>query len=163
MERWPPARRPRGRPDPYRTGLRHLVSFGVVGVLATAITLGLYVFFRTWWPPVVANLVAVTLSTLFNTEANRRFTFRGRSPSRSRTLVHGQSFVVFGLYCGFTSGALLLLHAVADHPSQAAELVALVAASAFGTLGRFLLLSNWVFRHRPAPLPLPETCEKALT
>ncbi|WP_332461443.1 bifunctional glycosyltransferase family 2/GtrA family protein [Amycolatopsis aidingensis] len=127
--------------------LRHLMLFCVVGLVATVLTLTLYTVFRTWWPPLVANLLAVTLSTLFNTEANRRLTFRDRS--RPLALVHAQAFVVFGLYCGFTSGALLVLHAVADRPPRWAELVVLLAASAVGTLGRFVLLTTWVFPARP--------------
>ncbi|MFL6143003.1 MAG: glycosyltransferase [Labedaea sp.] len=141
--------------------LRHLVMFSVIGFMATVITLVLYTVFRTWWPPLAANLVAVTLSTLFNTEANRRTTFRGRS--RSLALVHAQSFLVFGLYCGFTSGALLVLHAVAAAAPRWAELVVLLAASAIGTLGRFALLSTWVFRPQQGPHPPSSTREESLT
>jgi len=129
------------------------VSFAVIGLAATLLTLALYTAFRTWWPPLVANLVAVTLSTLFNTEANRRATFRGRS--RSVALVHVQSFVVFGLYVGFTSGALLVLEVVTDHPPRWVELVVLLASSAIGTLGRFILLSTWVFRRPTTSTPRP--------
>jgi putative flippase GtrA len=141
--------------------LRHLLLFCMIGFVATVITLALYTVFRTWWPPLAANLVAVTLSTLFNTEANRRSTFRGRS--RSVAQVHVQSFVVFGLYCGFTSGALLVLHLVADRPPRWAELVVLLAASAIGTLGRFLLLTTWVFRPRPGPHPPSDKREELVT
>ncbi|WP_439423142.1 glycosyltransferase [Saccharothrix sp. HUAS TT10] len=133
--------------------LRPLVSFALIGLAATLLTLALYTAFRTWWPPLVANLVAVTLSTLFNTEANRRATFRGRS--RSVALVHVQSFVVFGLYVGFTSGALLVLEVVTDHPPRWVELVVLLASSAIGTLGRFILLSTWVFRSPAKSTPHP--------
>jgi len=140
--------------------LRHLLLFCVVGFVATMMTLALYTFFRTWWPPLAANLVAVALSTLFNTEANRRLTFRGRT--RSLVLAHMQSLVVFALYCGFTSSALLALHAVADRPPRWVELVVLLAASAVGTLGRFVLLSTWVFRPRPGPHPVKQA-EESLT
>jgi putative flippase GtrA len=137
--------------------LRRLMMFGVVGFLATVLTLALYTALRTWWPPLAANLVAVTLSTLFNTEANRRSTFRDRT--RPPVLVHAQSFVVFALYCGFTSGALLVLPAVVAGPPRWLELVVLLAASAVGTLGRFVLLSAWVFRARPHPPLFDERAE----
>lgn len=143
------------------TRLRRLVLFGLIGFLATVITLVLYTVLRTWWPPLAANLVAVTLSTLFNTEANRRATFRDRS--RSLVLVHAQSFVVFALYCGFTSSALLVLHAVTGSPARWVELAVLLAASAVGTIGRFVLLSTWVFRRLPGPSPLPDSREEPLT
>jgi putative flippase GtrA len=109
-----------------------------------------------------ANLVAMTLSLLLNTEANRRLTFRDR-PRNSPALVHLQSLVVFVLYCGFTSGALLVLDAVADHPSRLVELVVLLASSALGTLGRFILLNTWVFRLHPVPLPAPSHRKESST
>jgi putative flippase GtrA len=138
-----------GRDD---SRLRNLVMFGAIGLVATVTTLVLYTVFRTWWPPLVANLVAMTLSLLLNTEANRRLTFRARSRG-PLALVHLQSLIVFGLYCGFTSGALLVLAAVTDHPSRLVELVVLLASSAIGTLGRFVLLNTWVFRPHPVPSP----------
>jgi putative flippase GtrA len=134
--------------------LRHLVMFSVIGLMATVTTLVLYTVFRTWWPPLAANLVAMTLSLLLNTEANRRLTFRDR-PRGPLVLVHLQSLVVFALYCGFTSGALLVLDAVADRPSRLVELVVLLASSALGTLGRFVLLNTWIFRLQPVSIPEP--------
>lgn len=134
--------------------LRNLVMFSVIGLMATMTTLVLYTVFRTWWPPLAANLVAMTLSLLLNTEANRRLTFRDRHRG-SLMLVHLQSLIVFALYCGFTSGALLVLDAATDHPSRLVELVVLLASSALGTLGRFALLNTWIFRPRPVSLPEP--------
>jgi putative flippase GtrA len=137
-----------------RSRLRNLVAFGAVGLAATMITLVLYTVFRAWWPPLAANLVSVIISTLFNTEANRRFTFRTRP--RSLAVAHVQAFVVSGLYLGFTSGALLLLAALVAAPPRWAELLVLLAASVLGTLGRFVLLSAWVFRARPVlTIPVP--------
>jgi len=92
---------------------------------------------------------------LFNTEANRRLTFRGSS--RSPGIVHVQSFVVFCLYCGFTSVALLVLNVVADRPARWVELVVLLLASGVGSLGRFVLLSTWVFRAQPGPQSGPQS------
>jgi putative flippase GtrA len=94
----------------------------------------------------------MTLSLLLNTEANRRLTFRDRSRG-SLAMVHLQSLIVFVLYCGFTSAALLVLGAVTDHPTRLVELMVLLASSALGTLGRFILLSTWVFRLHPVSLP----------
>jgi putative flippase GtrA len=133
--------------------LRNLVMFSAIGIAATVTTLVLYTVFRTWWPPLAANLVAMTLSLVLNTEANRRLTFRARAGA-PLPLVHLQSLIVFALYCGFTSGALLVLGAVADHPSRLVELTVLLASSAIGTLGRFVLLNTWVFRSPPAPPPV---------
>ncbi|MFD7659163.1 glycosyltransferase [Actinosynnema sp. NPDC059797] len=138
--------------------LRDLLSFCLVGSVATLMTLGLFTVFRTWWPPLAANLVAVTLSALFNTGANRRFTVDGRSGRLPRA--HVQVLLVFGLYCGFTSGALLALHSAVGAPSRWVELAVLVGSSAVGTLGRFALLSSWVFRGHPGPEPVAQPTQE---
>ncbi|MBM7774410.1 putative flippase GtrA [Actinokineospora baliensis] len=121
-----------------------VLSFAVIGGVSTLANLALYGLFRLWWPVLVANLVALVITTVFNTEANRRFTFAARDTTRGKT--HLQGFVVFGLYYAFTSAALLLLPLVVHHPSRALELAVLLASSALGTVGRFLLLRSWVFR-----------------
>ncbi|MFE3175189.1 glycosyltransferase [Amycolatopsis sp. NPDC059090] len=121
-----------------------ILSFAVIGVLSTVANLALYGLFRLWWPVLAANLAALVLTTLFNTEANRRFTFAGAGTPRRKA--HLQGFVVFGLYYAFTSAALLLLHALVAEPGRALELTVLLAASVLGTAGRFVLLRTWVFR-----------------
>lgn len=121
-----------------------VLSFAVIGVISTLANLALYGVFRLWWPVLAANLVALVITTLFNTEANRRFTFTARNTSRGKT--HLQGFVVFGLYYAFTSSALLVLHAASPNPPRTLELMVLLASSALGTAGRFFLLRSWVFR-----------------
>ncbi|QYN33797.1 bifunctional glycosyltransferase family 2/GtrA family protein [Pseudonocardia sp. DSM 110487] len=120
-----------------------LLSFGVIGVLSTVATLLLFAFFRPSMHPLVANLLALVITTMLNTEANRRFTFLG---SRGRSgRVHLQGLIVFGLYYAFTSSALLVLHWAVAEPSRLLELVVLLGASLLGTAGRFVLLRSWVF------------------
>lgn len=121
-----------------------VLSFAVIGVISTLANLALYGVFRLWWPVLAANLVALVITTLFNTEANRRFTFTARNTARGRT--HLQGFVVFGLYYAFTSAALLVLHAASPNPPRVLELAVLLGSSAVGTAGRFFLLRSWVFR-----------------
>jgi putative flippase GtrA len=103
----------------------------------------LYALFRSWSPPLMANLGALVLVNLLNTEANRRLTFAGAEVSRQR--VHVQGLVVFALYYALTSGALLVLGILVARPSRWLEVAVLLAASALGTAGRFLLLRKWVF------------------
>jgi putative flippase GtrA len=126
--------------------LWQLISFGAVGTVSTIATAGLYALLRTWWPALVANLAALTIATLLNTEANRRLTFVGSRGSSAR--VHGQGLVVFGLYYLFTSAALLGLQAAVVHPARWLEVAVLLAASLVGTAGRFVLLRAWVFPAR---------------
>jgi putative flippase GtrA len=120
-----------------------LLSFAAIGLVSTALTAGLYALLRGVLPPLSANLVALIAMTLLNTEANRRLTFTGSSATTGR--VHAQGLVVFGLYYGFTSSALLLLDALVPGAGRGLEVAVLVAASAVGTLGRFAILRRWVF------------------
>jgi len=123
-----------------------MLSFAGVGAFSTVANLALYAVFRLWWPVLVANLVALVITTLVNTEANRRVTFAGPRTTTGRTRAHLQGFVVFGLYYLFTSGALLILHEHDPDPARVLELSVLLISSALGTAGRFLLLRSWVFR-----------------
>ncbi|WP_327632900.1 bifunctional glycosyltransferase family 2/GtrA family protein [Kribbella sp. NBC_00482] len=123
-----------------------LVSFAIVGVFSTVANLALYALLRHWWPLLAANLGALVITTLLNTEANRRFTFAGPQTPTGRIRVHGQGLVVFALYYLFTSGALLLLHACTSDPSRLLELTVLLVSSGLGTAGRFLLLRRWIFQ-----------------
>ncbi|GAA4619510.1 bifunctional glycosyltransferase family 2/GtrA family protein [Saccharopolyspora hordei] len=124
--------------------LWQLVSFAAIGLVSTVLTSVLYAVLRTWWPPLLANFVALVVMNLWNTEANRRFTFLRRAGSSGR--VHLQGLVVFALYYAVTSGALLGLHAWQPDPSRWLEVLVLVASSVLGTALRFVLLRTWVFR-----------------
>lgn len=121
-----------------------LLSFGAIGVVSTAVTLVLYAMFRSVMNPLVANLLALIVTTMFNTEANRRFTFLGPRGSSGR--VHFQGLIIFGLYYAFTSAALLVLHSTVAEPGRMLELTVLLGASLLGTVGRFVLLRGWVFK-----------------
>jgi putative flippase GtrA len=127
------------------TGLLwQIISFGVIGVLSTAATALVYALLRSWCPPLVANLIALTATTLWNTEANRRYTFVRQA--RSSVQVHLQGLIVFALYYCVTSGGLLALNAAVAHPSRWWEVAVLIMSSAVGTALRFVLLRMWVFR-----------------
>ncbi len=130
--------------------LWQVLSFGAIGVLSTVATGVLYALLRGWLPPLVANLIALTATTLWNTEANRRFTFTGAASSKH---VHVQGLVVFALYYGVTSGALLGLQHWDPDPSRWLEVLVLIASSVIGTALRFVLLRSWVFRERPRNRP----------
>lgn len=126
--------------------LWQLLCYAVLGAVTTAASLGLYALFRTWLPLLVANLAAMVITTVFNTEANRRLRFLG---SRAPTgLVHLQGLLVFALYFAFTSGVLLVLHWIVARPSTALELAVLASSSLVGGLARFALLRGWVFKRR---------------
>jgi glycosyltransferase involved in cell wall biosynthesis len=135
--------------------LWQLFSFGVIGLLSTLLTVVVFAWLRGWWPPLLANLAALLVATLWNTEANRRFTFGWRSGSAGS--VHMRGFLVLVLYYLVTSGGLLLLHALVRDPSRWWEVGVLVVSSVVGTALRFVLLRTWVFR-RPGRLSAATPC-----
>ncbi|MBB4932853.1 putative flippase GtrA [Lipingzhangella halophila] len=126
--------------------LWQLVSFGAIGAVSTLLTAVLYALLRIWWPPLVANLVALVATTLWNTEANRRYTFLRRARADARGRIHFQGLVVFALYYVVTSGALLALQTVEPDAARWLEVAVLVVSSVLGTALRFVLLRTWVFR-----------------
>jgi putative flippase GtrA len=121
-----------------------LVRFVIIGVVSTVIHTVTYLLLREWLTPALANLVALTLATVLNTEANLRLTFTGTRGSIGR--IHCQSFVLFGMYYAITSGAVLILHEIVRQPTRSLELAILLAAMAIGTMLRFTALRRWVFK-----------------
>jgi putative flippase GtrA len=127
---------------------RQLVRFAAIGVVSTLAYLVLFVAARPGLGAQVANFVALLLTALGNTAANRRVTFGVRGSDR-RGRDHAGGLAVFGLGLLLTSGALAALHAWAE-PTRTVEVVVLVAANLAATLLRFLLLRRWVFAGRGA-------------
>ncbi len=70
-----------------------VVRFGAVGVLSTAAYALLYLLFSAVMTGFVANFLALLVTAIANTAANRRFTFgvRGRSRARAPTSSRGSS------------------------------------------------------------------------
>ncbi|MGW2329918.1 glycosyltransferase [Streptomyces sp. NPDC001700] len=123
---------------------RQLVGFCVVGGLSTLVYLALYTLFRLGTGPQVANALALLLSALGNTAANRRLTFGVRG--RDRAIRHqAQGLVVFGIGLVLTSGSLAALDTAPGSPSHGTELAVLIAANLAATVLRFLLFRAWVF------------------
>lgn len=121
-----------------------LVRFTAVGVTSTLAYLVLYVLLRGTMGAQVANLISLLSTAIGNTAANRRFTFGVRgSSSAGRHQFEG--LIVFGLGLALTSGSLAALHASVE-PGRVAEIAVLVLANLAGTVLRFLLFRNWVFR-----------------
>ncbi|MDT7639119.1 MAG: hypothetical protein QOC83_3407 [Pseudonocardiales bacterium] len=124
-----------------------LVRFAAIGIVSTVAQLGLFLLLRNEVGVLTANLISLVLSTVANTEANRRITFgiRGWAGAGRQQL---QALVVFGLSLALSSGALALLGLMAPAAGRGAELVVLLAANALATVARFALLRTWVFGAR---------------
>jgi glycosyltransferase involved in cell wall biosynthesis/putative flippase GtrA len=126
---------------------RQLPSFAVIGVASTLAYLALYAVLRGGMPAYLANTLALGLTAIANTAANRRFTFGVRGPVNAlRHQAEGGVAFLIGLV--LTNGALLIVQAASARPSHGVELLTLVAANAAATLVRFLLMRAWVFNPR---------------
>jgi putative flippase GtrA len=125
--------------------LGQLVRFGVVGVASTLAYALLYLLFSTFMAPQLANFVALFVTAIGNTAANRRFTFGVRG--RPRVAVHQfQGLIVFAIAWLMTSGALLELHLINAAAGRGTDLLVLTFANLLATVLRFVLLRYWVFR-----------------
>ncbi|MFD6717718.1 glycosyl transferase [Micromonospora sp. TSRI0369] len=127
----PPARVPPGLP-------RQLVRFAAVGVASTLAYLLLFLLARGPLGAQPANLLALLLTAVANTAANRRLTF-GVSGRRHAGRHHLQGLLAFALGLALTSGSLATLHATTT-PARLLELTVLVVANLAATALRFLLL-----------------------
>ncbi len=121
-----------------------LCRFLLVGVASTLAYATLYLLLIGGLGPGGANAVALAVTALANTQANRRFTFRlrGRSGLVRQHLAGG---LIYLLALALTAGALELLRKLDPHPVHLLEVVVLVAASAVATVSRYVALRTWVF------------------
>ncbi len=140
------------RPDvAYPTTRRSLfgqaVRFGVIGVASTVAYLLLFLLLHDPLGAQTANLMALLVTAIANTAANRRFTFGmwGRAGVARHQF---QGLAVFLVALGITSGALDALHSLVADPSRTVELAVLVMANVAATVLRFVLLRGWVFHAR---------------
>jgi putative flippase GtrA len=129
--------------------LRQVVRFGAIGVASTVAYLLLYLVLSGLTGAQVANALALSITAVANTAANRRLTF-GVLGQAGAVRQHVQGFGIFLVALVLSSGSLALLHSVAPSASRFSEVFVLVVANLAGTVVRFVLLRSWVFRARPA-------------
>ncbi|MFY4720256.1 glycosyltransferase [Streptomyces sp. LaBMicrA B280] len=129
---------------------RQLIGFCAIGVLSTLCYLLLYSGFRQFCGPQPANGLALLVSAVANTAANRRLTFgvRGRGGAVRQ---QAQGLVVFVIGLALTSGSLAALDAAGGRPAHSTELAVLVTANLAATVLRFLLFRAWVFPDQRQP------------
>jgi putative flippase GtrA len=127
------------------------LAIGVASTLAFAL---LYVALQPLLGAVAANAVALALTAVGNTAANRRLTFRVRG-REGLARHHARGAAVFVLTLALTTGALTVLHALDATPARWLELGVLVAATLTATVTRYVALRTWVFR---APLTARTRC-----
>ena len=128
-----------------------LARFAVIGAGSTALNLVLLAVLHAPLGAQLANVVALALSTVANTAANRSWTF-GLRGGEGVARQHLQSMLVFVLTWGLSSGALGLLALFspqASTPSTMATVVVVAAANAVSTVLRFAAMRAWIFRPQP--------------
>ncbi|UTT68495.1 bifunctional glycosyltransferase family 2/GtrA family protein [Arthrobacter sp. DNA4] len=123
-----------------------VLRFGLVGIASTVAFGVLYLILQSPFGSQEANFLALLLTAVGNTAANRRFTFGIVGPSRLVTQ-QIQGLIVFLLAWGITSSALFILHAAKPDALPSVELLTLTGANVLATLLRFVLLRLWVFRN----------------
>jgi putative flippase GtrA len=126
-------------PAPTGATARQVLTFGAIGVVSTLAYVVLYAALRIVSPAIVANALALVVTAIGNTAANRRLTFevRGRA-DLARDHVAG--LLAFAVALAITSGSLTLLGLAVRSAGRDLEVAVLAAASALATLVRFLLL-----------------------
>ena len=116
-----------------------LLRFGIIGVASTLAYALLYLVLHPAMGAQAANLVALLLTAVANTAANRAFTFGIRGNTGAvRHQFHG--LMVFGFGLAITSGTLYVLHELDPTVGKEAELSVLVIANLVATLVRFVAL-----------------------
>jgi putative flippase GtrA len=121
-----------------------VARFMGVGVVSTVAYALLFLVLQAPLGAGWANAVALLLTAIGNTAANRRLTFsvRGRTDLVRH---HVRGALVFFLTLALTNGALAVLHGLEAAPSRAVQLAVLVAASLVATVTRYVALRTWVF------------------
>ena len=135
-----------------RLGLeRPVVRFLAIGVLSTLAYAILYLLLRGALGADAANALALALTAVANTQANRRFTFRIRGRT-GLVRQHAQGAAVYLIALGLTAGALAVLQGLDRRPAVWLEVAVLVVASTVATATRYVALRTVVFaRARRAP------------
>jgi putative flippase GtrA len=135
-----------GRPEASRLG-GQVASFAAIGVASTLAYAALYALLRGFATAPLANALALVVTAVGNTAANRRFTFgvRGRE-----AIVRDQlaGLLALATALAVTTVAISILGVLVPAASRALELGVLIVASAVATVLRFVLLRSWIGRER---------------
>lgn len=125
------------------------IRFAAIGAASTAAYALLFLLLRPMLSGQSANFLALLLTAVGNTWANRWFTF-GVSGKLGAVRHHLQGLAVFGLAWAVTAGSLAALQSARPYAGLLTEIGVLTAANLIGTVLRFVLLRGWVFRTRRA-------------
>ena len=121
-----------------------VLRFGAIGIASTIAYAALFLLLRHSLGAQMANFLALCLTAVGNTAANRRITF-GVHGTEGVLRHQLQGLLVFLLGLALTSGSLALLTTVWSAAPSWIELTVLILANLVVTVGRFLAFRLWVF------------------
>lgn len=122
-----------------------LPRFLTIGVASTLAYAALFLLLRACGlGAAAANALALALTALANTQANRSWAFGVRGGD-GIVRQHAAGGLVYLVALGLTDGALAVLRALNAHPSRLLEVAVLVVASLVATACRYVALRTWVF------------------
>jgi putative flippase GtrA len=141
---------------PFRTLIHEVAKFGVVGIVALVVDVGVFNILRYaggegpfYDKPLTAKIISTILATTVAYFGNRYWTFRHRARTSFR-----REYVLFFVFNGIgmliSVGCLWLSHYALGLTSALADNVsANVVGLALGTLFRFFAYRRWVFPESP--------------
>ncbi len=127
----------------HRAAVRQMVSFGVIGAASTLAYIALYAWLRQVSPAGIANAMALLITAVGNTAANRWLTF-GIRGNEGLARHHAAGLLALGVALLITTASLVALNTIDPRHGRLSELAVLVAANAVATLVRFLFLRHAV-------------------
>jgi putative flippase GtrA len=140
------------------TRLAKFIAIGIVSSIAYA---WIFLMLRLELSAGEANAIALAITAVGNTAANRHFTFNVRGRERL-VREHAMGAVVFVTTLLLTTAALAALRAAFPDAPPVVEVAVLLGASVGATVLRFVALHVWVFAHHRTPdLELEQTLERA--
>jgi glycosyltransferase involved in cell wall biosynthesis len=125
-----------------------LARFAAVGFASTLAYAGLYWALRGVLPATVSNSIALVVTAVANTAANRRLTFGVRGPDRLLRH-HAGGLVAFAIALVLTNVAIVMLGTFAPAASPRIEIGVLTGVNAIATAARFLILRSLLFHSQP--------------
>jgi putative flippase GtrA len=141
---------------------REALTFGAIGVASTAAYAVLYLALRSVAGATTANALALFVTAIGNTAANRRLTFgvRGRG-----SVVRDQAagLLALGVALAITTASVSLLGVLVPGAGRSVELAVLIVANALATVARFVLLRTLIAGDRRVPTPTPAPLGGAAT
>jgi putative flippase GtrA len=128
--------------------VRQGASFAAIGLVSTGAYALLYLVLRTGLGAEVSNALALLVTAIGNTAANRRLTFGARDRD-GLARDHAGGLIAFGAALAITTIAVLVLHTATATAPRAVELAVLIVANGLATVVRFVMLRAWITRGRP--------------